>query len=278
MSKEVGKETMKIGDVKLFPELHSSMEIILNEKIRKKEEIEAVLMSLELQLSKVKSDTVREQSLFKQWKQQELQKFEDLKREQLAEITKKEYRLDLGLAEYDRNTADLEKRLKDVMKLEDERHAISMSRIDIENMMIEARNIAKEGKEKLDEAENKFQKISERESELKEEAKRLKDIEDAQNAVIEEYNKKNELMADEKKNLDEVRKNITPQLEEFKKLTNENKLQIAEIDSKTRLLNEKIVEEKHALDMLESEKAYIEKKKLELNQREDELKRRELLK
>lgn len=264
-------------EVKLFGEWRESIEMILKEKGKKKEDLEHQIYLLELQTNKLRDDNSKQEKVFEQWKKQELQKFENEKSGVMAELYKKQHDVDFGLMEHRKRMEDLEKREVAVKNIEDIKHKLSLDRIQIENLTLQGRRMLKDAQEKAENADSRMAKSVEIEQKNNEEFNRLNSLRDKFNIEQSEYEKNRKTLDDERKNLEEIRTSVQPKIEEFK-ISEDKIIKIREeIDQKTKELNEKIIEEKGLFEKLSEEKRRIDEKKKELNQREDELKRKQLL-
>lgn len=267
-------ESEKVG---LFNDWIKSMDVVIADRTKEKNGIEHQILLGRIELQNIQESKVREQGAYEQKRRKEEAEFEQLKCAKMREIEKKLYAIEINEQSLVKRMSEVEIREANVKNLEDEKHKLSLDRLELEKIATKADTTLKDASSKLSLAEDKINKANAIKEKVDEETKRIKFLDDSLISREENIKKQIEYNESIKANIENVRKEIEPKIEKLENMKQE-------IDRKTKLanekieeINEKINEEKVLLNKISDERKAINSKLLELNQREEEIRRKELL-
>ena len=263
--------------VKLFSGWKEDMQLVLAEKKRQKDDLDHQITLKTLELSTLNTSIARERSEFDQWKREQTQEFQNEKDLKLNEMIKKEHQVDFGLTEVNKRLEEVENREKDIKDLENIKDKLLEERRAVQKLIAEYEALSKEAQLNNEKGEEKLSNAVQKEEFAKAEASRVKSSLEALNTETEAIEATRTATKKEIKNLENLRKEITPKLAQLEKVEKTNSAKLEKIEKEQGILDDKIAEEKIRFEEIKAESKRLDDFKRKLDQRSEELKREELL-
>lgn len=157
----------------------------------------------------------------------------------------------------------------------DERREMVVKRVELENIINENKSTLAKGNTLIAQAQDKMNTASAMLNDAKNQIAEAKAAEVRDQNILNLINQKKDQIAKEQENLEQLRANVTPQIEELKTRQADLDKTMLELTRKENNINAKIAEERRLISELDSKAKLNSAKDLELATREEASLRRE---
>jgi chromosome segregation ATPase len=219
-------------------------------------------------------------SLESEHKEKMLQERQNFEKEKTAKFTDMDNRFDAlqkAESDYRQRKIDLDERELENAKIKDERKKLLDEKIRYEKLNTEAQEKSNKADTLIEEANKKLEMAAGKELSAKlklDEIANIKSIVDLSEAAIREHKKE---VANQINNLQDLRKEVQPKIEEYHNLIKQNEAQLKEIQQKDLDVKAKIEENNKLFEAILKKEENNKQKEIFLATKEEELLRKELL-
>ncbi len=276
MEKLDEKKLVKEQEIPMF-QLNDAVNQLIAISKKEKETLDHEIVLAKSRLAEIKTNNIKLQSEFSQWKISEEQKFKNDLSKRHNQLIDQENKMNLLLKDLEQRRADLLVKEERYLSVEKDRREIGNSRVEIEKMRTNAINLMSEADRRLSEAKSV---IAQSNSKI-EEAKKLDDKNNIRN---QEFSSREDKINFELKNLDmernhliELKEFVEPKIREIKEIEDNINSARKEVEIKHQEVINKEEENKIALKAMEDKKDKLDRQEKEIRSKEDELKRNLLL-
>ncbi len=217
------------------------------------------------------------ESEFNSKMKQEKTKFDKEKQAKLTDLSNREDKMQTAERNLIERITNVEQRETTAEKIHAERKQLLDERLKYENLNREADKELKDAVTLSDKARDKLDLVATKEIEVNNKLKETKHIQsiietDKQNLLEWEQD-----LVKQKDNLEKLRDEVTPKIEEYKKITADNEKTIVEIKSREQEIDRKIEQDNSLLAILEDKQRKLQMREIDISTREQDLVRKEII-
>ncbi len=217
------------------------------------------------------------ESEFNSKMKQEKTKFDKEKQAKLTDLSNREDKMQTAERSLIERITNVEQRETTAEKIHAERKQLLDERLKYENLNREADKELKDAVTLSDKARDKLDLVATKEIEVNNKLKETKNIQsiietDKQNLLVREQD-----LVKQKDNLEKLRDEVTPKIEEYKKITADNEKTIVEIKSREQEIDRKIEQDNSLLAILEDKQRKLQMREIDISTREQDLVRKEII-
>ncbi len=217
------------------------------------------------------------ESEFNSKMKQEKTKFDKEKQAKLTDLSNREDKMQTAERNLIERITNVEQRETTAEKIHAERKQLLDERLKYENLNREADKELKDAVTLSDKARDKLDLVATKEIEVNNKLKETKNIQsiietDKQNLLAREQD-----LVKQKDNLEKLRDEVTPKIEEYKKITADNEKTIVEIKSREQEIDRKIEQDNSLLAILEDKQRKLQMREIDISTREQDLVRKEII-
>ncbi len=217
------------------------------------------------------------ESEFNSKMKQEKTKFDKEKQAKLTDLSNREDKMQTAERNLIERITNVEQRETTAEKIHAERKQLLDERLKYENLNREADKELKDSITLSDKARDKLDLVATKEIEVNNKLKETKNIQsiietDKQNLLAREQD-----LVKQKDNLEKLRDEVTPKIEEYKKITADNEKTIVEIKSREQEIDRKIEQDNSLLAILEDKQRKLQMREIDISTREQDLVRKEII-
>ena len=270
------EKALKPDKISAFREYDDVMKRIVAESKREVTQLQNQRESLIITNRELDDNLVRKQGQFEQWKRLEEQKLQDLKSKLNNEIIRREKAIEIGELDMSRRSEEMSRREEIGRGIIEKEKKLNNDRIEIEKLRLSASNLMESANKKMSDASSLYSQANIAE-------KRSVEKENKANLINEQIVKREHIVSEKEKelelkskNLDELSKILDPKIEIIRDIEKKNEIAKKELLSKEQEIDKKINEEITILRNLEIKQKKLAEYENNLNQLDEEIKRKAL--